>query len=369
MLHPPDDSTFMRTALSLAQRGLGRVWPNPAVGCVLVKDGRVVGRGWTQPGGRPHAETEALARAGAGAHGATAYVTLEPCAHHGVTGPCSAALVQAGIARAVIALEDPDPRVNGQGLAALRAAGVDITVGVLRDDASKLNQGFLLRVREGRPLFTLKLATSLDGRIATRTGDSKWITGETARARAHALRAGHDAVLTGSGTALADDPDLTCRLPGMADRSPVRLVADARLRLPMDARLVHSARVLPTWLLTAEAADPVKRAALEDAGVEVIEVATAADGRLEPLAIARTLAARGLTRVMIEGGGQLAAAFLRADLVDRIAWFTAPKILGAEGLPAIGALPISVVSDAPAFVPEAAERAGEDTRLELRRIR
>ncbi|MFO1146045.1 MAG: bifunctional diaminohydroxyphosphoribosylaminopyrimidine deaminase/5-amino-6-(5-phosphoribosylamino)uracil reductase RibD [Rhodospirillales bacterium] len=185
MAATPTDLAFMRLALSLAGRGLGRVWPNPAVGCVLVRDGRIVGRGWTQPGGRPHAETEALARAGVLAHGATAYVTLEPCSHHGITGPCSAALIAAGIARAVIAIEDPDPRVHGQGIAALRAAGVDVATAALADEAAELNRGFLLRVSENRPLFTLKLATSLDGRIATRTGDSKWITGEDARRKAH----------------------------------------------------------------------------------------------------------------------------------------------------------------------------------------
>ncbi|MFO1113636.1 MAG: bifunctional diaminohydroxyphosphoribosylaminopyrimidine deaminase/5-amino-6-(5-phosphoribosylamino)uracil reductase RibD [Rhodospirillales bacterium] len=229
----------------------------PAVGCVLVRDGRIVGRGWTQPGGRPHAETEALARAAAPARGATAYVTLEPCSHQGITGPCSAALIAAGIACAVVAIEDPDPRVHGQGIAALRAAGVDVATGAT--EAAGLNRGFLLRVSENRPLFTLKLATSLDGRIATRTGDSKWITGEDARRKAHLLRASHDAVLVGSGRA-ADDPALSCRLPGMAGRSPLRLVADARLRLPPTASVSPTARELPTWVLTAAAADPAKRA-------------------------------------------------------------------------------------------------------------
>lgn len=343
------DLAFMRAALSLASRGLGDVWPNPAVGCLLVRDGRIVGRGWTQPGGRPHAETEALARAAALAHGATAYVTLEPCAHHGLTGPCSTALIAAGVARAVIAVEDPDPRVHGQGVAALRAAGMDIATGILGEEAAELNRGFLLRVTEGRPLFTLKLATSLDGRIATRTGDSKWITGEEARRQAHLLRASHDAVLVGSGTALADDPALTCRLPGMAGRSPVRLVADARLRLPPTAQLARTAGALPTWVLTAAAADPARRAALEAAGIGIIEVATGDDGSLDPRAMAQALAGRGLTRVMIEGGGRLAAAFLRAGLIDRVCWFTAPKIIGGDGMAAVGDLGLDAVADAPVF--------------------
>lgn len=343
------DLAFMRAALSLASRGLGDVWPNPAVGCLLVRDGRIVGRGWTQPGGRPHAETEALARATARARGATAYVTLEPCAHHGLTGPCSTALIAAGVARAVIAVEDPDPRVHGQGIAALRAAGIDIATGILGDEAAELNRGFLLRVTEGRPLFTLKLATSLDGRIATRTGDSKWITGEEARRQAHLLRASHDAVLVGSGTALADDPALTCRLPGMAGRSPVRLVADARLRLPPTGQLARTAGALPTWVLTAAAADPARREALQAAGIGIIEVATSDDGSLDPWAMAQALAGRGLTRVMIEGGGRLAAAFLRAGLIDRVCWFTAPKIIGGDGMAAVGDLGLDAVADAPVF--------------------
>jgi diaminohydroxyphosphoribosylaminopyrimidine deaminase/5-amino-6-(5-phosphoribosylamino)uracil reductase len=357
------DSSFMRAALGLAGRGLGQVWPNPAVGCVLVKDGSIVGRGWTQKGGRPHAETEALARAGERARGATAYVSLEPCAHQGVTGPCTEALIEAGIARTVIALEDPDPRVNGQGIARLQAAGVAVAIGLCRKQAAELNHGFLLRVTRGRPLFTLKLATSLDGRIATRSGDSKWITGEQARARAHLLRAAHDAVLVGSGTVLADDPDLRCRLPGMANRSPVRLVADARLRTPADAGLVRTAGETPTWILTRAGADPLKRALLADAGVETIDVATAAEGRLDPVAMAGAMAARGLTRVMLEGGGTLAAAFLRANLIDRLAWFTAPKIIGGDGTAAVGSLELASVGAAWTYLLEEVARVANDAQL------
>lgn len=330
----------MAAALRLACRGLGAVWPNPAVGCVLVRDGTVVGRGWTQPGGRPHAETEALRRAGGLARGAIAYVTLEPCAHHGATPPCADALIAAGISRCVVAIEDPDPRVQGRGIARLRAAGIVVDLGIGACDATFLNQGFLLRVSAGRPLFTLKLAASLDGRIATATGESRWITGERARALAHGLRASHDAVLVGSGTALADDPSLDCRLPGMAARAPVRIIADGRLRLPATARVVVTAHRQPTWVLTAAGHDAPRRQALVGRGVEVIEVESGDDGRLTPEAIARTLGGCGLSRVLIEGGGTLAATFLAAGLIDRIAWFAAPMLLGGDGLAAIAALPV-----------------------------
>ena len=357
----------MRTALTLARRGLGNVWPNPAVGCVLVRDGRIVGRGWTQPGGRPHAEAEALHRAGDLARGATAYVTLEPCAHHGATGPCAEALVVAGITRAVIALQDPDPRVCGRGTAALRAAGIAVVEGVLGDEAAELNRGFLLRVSECRPLFTLKLATSLDGRIAAGSGDSKWITGPEARRHAHLLRATHDAVLAGSATALADDPALTCRLPGLAARSPVRVVADSRLRLPTEAQMVRTARELPTWVLTTAAADPDRRAALRAAGVVVIDAATDSTDVPDAGVMARALAERGLTRVLIEGGGRLAAAFLRAGLVDRLCWFTAPKIIGGDGLAAVAALGLTTVASAPAFRLQRTRVLGSDTLCEYGR--
>ncbi len=362
------DAAFMRCALALARRGLGRVWPNPAVGCVLVRDGIVVGRGWTQPGGRPHAETEALARAGSAARGATAFVTLEPCDHVGITGPCSVALIEAGVARVVAAVADPDPRVNGQGIARLQAAGIEVSLGLCEHEARAVNEGFFLRITRGRPLVTLKLATSLDGRIATASGDSKWITGAEARAAAHLLRAEHDAVLVGSGTALADDPELTCRLPGMAERSPVRVVADGRLRLGLESKLVRTARTAPTWVLTASgAADDAKRKALAAAGVELIEGATGPDGHLDAAAMAAVLAARGITRLMIEGGGELAAAFIRAGLVDRIAWFHAPKLLGGDALPAVGALSLQRVADAPAFHLCRVDRVGNDSMADLLR--
>jgi diaminohydroxyphosphoribosylaminopyrimidine deaminase/5-amino-6-(5-phosphoribosylamino)uracil reductase len=362
-----DDVAEMRAALALARRGLGRVWPNPAVGCVLVRDGRVVGRGWTQPGGRPHAETEALCRAGASATGATAYVTLEPCPHRGVTGPCSDALIEAGIGRAVIAVEDPDPRVSGRGVARLRAAGIEVTTGVCRDEAAEINLGFFLRVTQRRPMITLKLATSLDGRIAAAGGDSKWITGEQARAEAHRLRASHDAVLVGSGTALADDPALTCRLPGMEAWSPVRIIADGRLGLRMSAEVVRTAHKVPTWVITRSGSDEERRRTLLAFGVQVIEVSAGANGRPDPRAMAEALAERGLTRVLLEGGGELARAFLAAGLLDRIIWFHAPKLLGADGLPAIGALRLERIAYAPSFRLRSVRALGADTLVEFAR--
>lgn len=345
----PADLAHLATALALARRGLGRVWPNPAVGCVLVREGRVVARGWTQPGGRPHAEAEALARAGAAARGATAYVSLEPCAHHGKTPPCADGLIAAGIGRVVASIEDPDPRVSGQGFARLAAAGIAVTSGSLAGEAAEVNAGFLMRVRAGRPLITLKTATTLDGRIAAHTGESKWITGEAARRRVHLLRANHDAIMVGVGTALADDPSLTVRLPGLEDRSPVRVLVDSRLRLPLTAALVTEARRTPTWLVTLAGNNVDRVRAYRDCGVDVIETpAGPADG-LDLPAVFQALGGRGLTRVLVEGGAILAAALLRADLVDRIAWFRAPTAIGGDGVPMAQAFGVDTLSLARRF--------------------
>ncbi len=330
-------------------------------GRVLVRDGAVVGRGWTQPGGRPHAETEALGRAGAQARGATAYVTLEPCSHHGRTPPCSEALIEAGIARAVFALEDPDPRVSGRGAAALAAAGIVVQSGVLEPEARELNAGFLMRIAQQRPLVTLKAATSLDGRIATHTGDSRWITGPQARARGHLLRATHDAVMVGIGTASIDDPQLTSRLPGLEDRAPLRIVVDGRLRLPFTSHLVRQAKQIPTWVIAAEGADDQRRRALVDCGVEVLTVARDPGNEYPAFGEAlRLLGERGLTRVLVEGGGHLTAALLRADLVDRIAWFRAGVMMGGDGTPVAVAFGIDRLDQAPRFVRRAVEPCGDD---------
>lgn len=350
----------MGAALVLARRGLGRTWPNPAVGCVLVRDGIVVGRGWTQPGGRPHAETEALRRAGPAAAGATAYVSLEPCSHHGRTPPCADALVAAGVVRVVVALEDPDPRVAGRGVARLRAAGIAVDGGLLADQAAALNAGFLMRLRAGRPLVTVKAATTLDGRIATHAGESQWITGPMARARGHRLRATHDAVAVGIETVLADDPMLDCRLPGLADRAPVRVVFDSRLRLPPSSRLVQTAARQPTWVLTTEAAPVNGRAALEAAGVRLLTVAEDTSGRVALDAALRALGDAGLTRLLVEGGGRLIGSLLAADVVDQLAWFMAPRVLGDEGRPAVRGFRVDRLADCANFAALEWRPVGED---------
>jgi diaminohydroxyphosphoribosylaminopyrimidine deaminase/5-amino-6-(5-phosphoribosylamino)uracil reductase len=355
---PPNehDSRFMDLALRLAGRGLGQVWPNPAVGCVVVRDGRVVGRGWTRPGGRPHGETEALRRAGPAALGATAYVSLEPCAHYGETPPCTMALLHAGLRRVVIAATDPDPRVDGRGIEQLRQAGVEVAVGVRREQAEALNAGFFLRLRANRPLVTLKLATSLDGRVATRTGASQWITGDQARAFAHHLRATHDAIMVGSGTALVDDPSLTCRLPGLEARSPVRVVLDGRLRLPARSELARTARTTPFWLVTRRPASEERARRLRRLGVEVIETGIDGEGRLDLAEILGVLAGRGITRLLVEGGAALAAGLLRHRLVDRLVWCQAPLLIGGDGLEAVSALGVEALDEALRLA-EAHERA------------
>ena len=339
------DRDFMIGALSLAARNLGDTWPNPSVGCVIVKDGAVIGRGWTQSGGRPHAETEALRRAGSAAKGADAYVTLEPCSHQGKTPPCADALIAAGIARVVVATIDKNPNVYGGGLKKLQDAGIAVEIGVCEAEARRLNAGFFLKIEQNRPLFALKTATTLDGRIALASGDSQWITGEAARDAGKSLRARYDAILVGSGTVLADNPMLTCRVPGYAGRPKVRIVMDRRGRTPPKSVIAATAREASTWIIAAKGADC---AALEAQGAEIITVSGKDDAEFAVNA-AKELANRGLTRVMIEGGGTVAAAFLKADLIDEIAWFRAPKVIGGDGTAGIGALGLGKLSESPAF--------------------
>jgi len=363
-----DDLLHMRVALALARRGLGNAWPNPAVGCVLVKDGRVIGRGWTQPGGRPHAETEALRRAGEAARGATAYVTLEPCSHHGRTPPCCEALAGAGIARVVMAMRDPDPRVNGRGLAMLRGAGIVVEEGLLEAEARALNAGFFRRIQAGMPVVTLKLASTLDGRIATASGESRWITGQAARREVHALRARHDAILVGSGTVLADDPDLTCRIPGMERVPMLRVVADARLRTPEASRLVQGAELAPVLIITAPGHAPAAQAPFMAAGADIVTVPAHAAGGLDLPSLLRALGRRGVTRVLAEGGAGLAAALLRQGLVDRLVWFHAPAVMGGDGHPALEGLRLAALSAMPRFRRTAQRALGDDMLSEFERI-
>ncbi|PFG64376.1 diaminohydroxyphosphoribosylaminopyrimidine deaminase [Thioclava sp. ES.031] len=360
-----EDRRFMSMALTLARRGLGNVWPNPAVGCVIVNEGRVVGRGWTQPGGRPHAEVRALAQAGEAARGATAYVTLEPCAHYGKTPPCAMALHEAGVARVVSAMEDPDPRVSGGGHAMLRDAGIEVETGLVETEARDLQAGFLSRVTRARPWLALKLASSFDGRIATSTGESQWITGPQARALVHAMRAEFDAVMVGGGTARADDPLLTVR-SFTPLRQPLRIVASARLELPRN-RLGGSLDTAPLWLIHGAAAPEEAKDYWRDAGAELIEVAETVGGGLDPLALMEALAGFGLTRVFCEGGGKFAASLINAGLVDELIGFTAGMVLGADGRAGVGDMGLSALASAPRYTLVESRPIGDDLLHRWRR--
>jgi diaminohydroxyphosphoribosylaminopyrimidine deaminase/5-amino-6-(5-phosphoribosylamino)uracil reductase len=337
----------MSLALALGRRGLGKTWPNPAVGAVIVREEHgvpvIVGRGWTQAGGRPHAETEALRRAGAAARGATMYVTLEPCSHHGKSPPCADAIVAAGIARVVAALEDPNPEVAGAGHARLRAAGVAVEVGLLAAEARRAHAGHLRRMRDHRPQVTLKLAMSADRKVGAAGRRPVGITGEAARARVHMMRAMHDAILIGIGTALADDPQLTCRLPGMETLSPVRVVLDTSLRLPADGALAKSARTTPVWVVAAPDAPADAARALRALGVEVL-AAPAQAGGVDLAAVLRLIAGRGVTRLLVEGGPTVAAAFVAAGLVDEAALFHSQKVLGQDGIDALEGLRLDALT-------------------------
>ncbi len=311
--HQADDEGFMARAVALARQGLGATAENPSVGCLIVKDGAVVGQARTADGGRPHAEAGALLIAGAKAQGATAYVTLEPCSHHGRTPPCSQALITAGVSRVVVACQDPDPRVAGTGLEQLRAAGIEVSVGCLSDAAQQSLQGFFYRQLRGWPLVTLKIASSLDGKIALANGQSQWITGSQARRHAHHLRAEADLIVTGAGTVLADNPRLTCRHDGLEARSPRRVVLDRSGRVASDARIFEEQDLAPTQHITGAAAEDFA-------------------------ALLRTWGTEGVNSVLIESGPGLATAFLQHALVDRLAWYLAPKIMGGDGRSALGAL-------------------------------
>lgn len=352
------DTRYMGTALALGRRGMGQCAPNPAVGCVIVKNGRIVGRGWTSPGGRPHAEPQALARAGDAARGATVYVTLEPCAHHGHTPPCADALIAAGVARVVAPFEDTDARVSGRGFRRLREAGIEVTTGVMVDAAARDLAGFLMRNEIGRPRVTLKLASSLDGRIATATGHSQWITGAQARRVVHSLRARHDAVMVGAGTARADDPMLTVRGMG-AVQQPVRVVVSRRLDVPLMSGLARSAAEVPVWLCHGPDVDDSIAAAWRGTGARLMPCAVTA-GQVDPASVLQALGRAGITRVLCEGGGSLAASFLGAGLVDEFVGFTAGLAIGAEGLPGIGALGLASLDEVARFSLAETQVVGDD---------
>lgn len=337
----------MALALSLGRRGMGNTWPNPAVGCVIVRDGLIVGRGWTAPGGRPHAEVRALAQAGEASRGATAYVTLEPCAHTGQTPPCAQALIDAGVSRVVGAIGDSDARVDGRGFAMLRDAGIAVDTGVLENEARRDHQGFLSRVATGRPMVTLKLASSFDGRIATATGESQWITDAPARRMVHAMRTRHDAVMVGGGTARADDPALNVRDMGVA-RQPARVVVSRRLDIPLGGKLAQTAGDVPLLLCHGRDAPDAFVQAWTGLGAVLLPCALRG-GQLDMADVLQQLGTYGLTRVFSEGGSAIAASLLRADLVDHLVGFSAGVVIGAEGLPAIGAMGLSRLGQAPRF--------------------
>ncbi|MBW8903116.1 MAG: bifunctional diaminohydroxyphosphoribosylaminopyrimidine deaminase/5-amino-6-(5-phosphoribosylamino)uracil reductase RibD [Bradyrhizobium sp.] len=355
------DQRFMQLALTLGRRGQGRTWPNPAVGAVVVKDGVIVGRGWTQPGGRPHAEPEAIARAGEAARGATLYVTLEPCSHHGKTPPCADAVIAAGIARVVSAVADPNPEVAGQGHARLRAAGIAVDIGVGAAEATRDHAGHFRRIRDKRPHVTLKLAVSADDKIAGPGHKRLAISGETAKARVHLLRAQSDAILVGIGTVQADDPLLTCRLPGMEARSPIRVVLDRSLRISGTSRLVQSARETPLWVVTSDLAEAPAAMKLGAAGAQVIRIARSAPAGLEVLAVLRALAERGITRLLVEGGARVASSFVAAGLVDEFWLLRSRDPIGDDGVGALHAMPLSALTGSPGFRQRASETFQDDT--------
>ncbi|MAW89113.1 MAG: riboflavin biosynthesis protein RibD [Phyllobacteriaceae bacterium] len=362
------DRRFMAGAIRLSRSHLGLTGTNPSVGTLIVRDDGagpvIVGSGVTAVGGRPHAEPQALEEAAGRARGATAYVTLEPCAHHGRTPPCANALVDAGIARVVIAASDPDPRVSGKGAAILRAAGLEVTEGVLAREAADLMAGYLMRSSSMRPEVTLKMAVSADGMIGLEGRGQVAITGEVSRAQVHVMRAEADAILVGAGTVAADDPELTCRLPGMEDRSPIRIVLDKGLRTPVSSRIARSARTVPVWIAAAADAGPDRRQALADCGVDFLAV-DLLDGRICLPELLEDLAARGISTLFVEGGAMTARRFLDENLVDRVCLFESRMRIGKSGVPA----PLVSSAVPPEFALQRQATFGHDTFREWTRTR
>ena len=354
----------------MARRTLGQTWPNPSVGAVIVRPGDsaiVIARGWTMAGGRPHAERVALEKAGEMARGCTLYVTLEPCAHHGKSPPCTDAIMEAGISRLVCSAHDPDPRVAGAGTTKLREAGIEVMEGVLVDEGERISHGHALRVTQSRPMVQLKLAVGSDGLIPQGDGEPVWVTGHEARAHGHLLRARSDAILVGRGTVEADDPTLSCRLPGMGERSPVRVVLDSQLKLPGDAKLLASMNEAPLWVFCSGDASKEAETRLLDAGAQVQRVAAAVSGGLDPKALLSVLAERGITRVLVEGGPGVAGSFWRAKLVDEVYVYQGPEPAGASGLKALSAVGIDAIETSPSFTLDETRSLGRDTLSIYRR--
>jgi len=355
-----DDAYYMRLALRVGRRGLGRTSPNPPVGAVVVAGRTIVGRGYHHKAGQPHGEAEALREAGARARGATLYVTLEPCAHHGRTPPCVDAVIAAGVRRVVIGTRDPNPHVRGNGAARLRAAGINVTIGVEQVACDDLIAPFRKHITTGLPLVTLKLAASLDGRIATATGEARWITGEVSRRYVHRLRAEHDAILVGAQTVRHDDPELTCRVRG--GRNPLRVIVDGRLRLQLSAKVLTNTQAAPTLIVTGQQASAAKIRQIEARGAAVTCLPAAA-GRFSMTRLMRALAKRNVTSVLIEGGATVAAAALAARVVDRLLIFYAPKLIGSDGRPMLGPLGVRGLAQAPRLGPLRVRRLAGDVLL------
>ena len=339
----PDDERFMRLALALGRRNLGHTWPNPAVGAVIVKDGVVIARGWTQEGGRPHAEVEALRRAKKATQGATMYVSLEPCSHQGKTPPCADAIIRAGIARVVSAMEDPNPEVAGQGHERLRAKGITVEVGLGAEEARCIHAGHVMRVTKGRPHVTLKLAISADGKAGLAGRRPAVISGEAARERVFQIRAANDAILVGIGTVLSDDPQLTCRLPGMFERSPVRVVLDEDLRLPLATSVVATVRETPTWVFTSHRPSAIAEEILQQKGCKVFRV-DEDNGRLDLNQTLKKLAEQGITRCLVEGGPTVASSLVAANLVDEAILLRGEKIIGDTGIDPLEGMPLEAMT-------------------------
>lgn len=361
------DRRFMAEALGLARRGVGRTSPNPMVGAVVVQRGEVVGRGYHRRAGAAHAEVVALSKAGVRAKGAVLYVNLEPCCHHGRTPPCTEAIVASGVRRVVVGMVDPNPLVNGKGVGRLRRAGIEVSTRLMTPESRTLNEGFWLAMKEQRPRVTFKAALTLDGRVATRSGSSRWVSGPESRQLAHRFRSEHDAILVGVGTVLADDPRLTCR--GVrGGRDPLRVVVDSRLRTPVRAALVRltAESSAPTWIFTTRAAPPRRALALQRAGVEVIRVA-ARRQRVDVKAMLAELARRGVHNLLLEGGPTLAGSLWRAQTIDRVAWFMAPRVLGdPQALPAMWGQPVAKMADARTLGDVSVRRLGQDVLIDGR---
>jgi diaminohydroxyphosphoribosylaminopyrimidine deaminase/5-amino-6-(5-phosphoribosylamino)uracil reductase len=354
-----DDERFMRMALALGRRNLGHTWPNPAVGAVIVKDGVIVGRGWTQPGGRPHAETQAIKRAGKAAEGATMYVSLEPCSHKGKTPPCADAIVRAGIARVVSAMQDPNPEVAGGGHAKLSEKDIQVDVGLGANEARRIHAGHVRRFTDGRPHVMLKLAVSADDKVAAAGRQPAAISGEAARERVFQMRSHYDAILVGVGTVLADNPALTSRLPGMFELSPIRVVLDSQLRVPLASHVIATVRETPTWVFGSGSASTIAEEILVERGAKVFRVGSK-NGRLDPGEVLKVLAGEGITRVMVEGGPTVAATLVKADLVDEAVLLRSDKTIGPDGIDPLTDMPFRVLTHSVNLAMCGSEQLGSD---------